>query len=181
MARSKPEPGGNRTRSLALYLGLVAIVAVSAVLSISAGQDKSPAPTIAGGYEATQGNACLGETFQLVQSGEFVSLQNTADTLGGALRFQDGKLTGGVDCVDGSSADLDASVSDGRIEGTLDAAPLKAHFVNEPPPAGSRTPVVPGSVAGEYLLSPRTDCRWLAHCHSRPKFRSSVAGLVVYV
>ena len=59
-------------RLTAYYVVLVIAVAAVATLVLSAGAEEEPEPAIAGGYDVTQGQACLGEQFDLRQSGQFV-------------------------------------------------------------------------------------------------------------
>ena len=57
------------------YVALLIAVAVVATIVLSAGASEEAEPAIAGGYDVSQGNACLGDTFDLRQSGQFVSVQ----------------------------------------------------------------------------------------------------------
>ena len=88
-----------RTRLIALYAAMAVAVAVVMVLVISAGEDRHPQPGIAGGYDIQGENACLGPKFDVKQSGKYVNLDNAKGTLGGQLEFDEGQLTGDVDCV----------------------------------------------------------------------------------
>jgi Kef-type K+ transport system membrane component KefB len=150
--------GATPRRLALLYLVLAIGVAVTLLVTFAKGKDESPQPAIAGTYQATAGSDCLGETFILRQSGQFVTLDNAAGTLGGNLRWRDAQLTGSADCLNGESQDVDAKVSDGKLTGTLGGAPLEAQFTQDAPPAGSRPPVIPDSIAGDYTLSPRSTC-----------------------
>ena len=70
--------------------------------------------------------ACLGRKIELAQSGRFVTISNAQSTLGGALKFVNGRLSGAVSCVRGRSAQLDAHVSDGVLAGSLGGLPVSA-------------------------------------------------------
>ena len=81
-------PAGGR-RLVAFYLVLAALTVASVALVIAAGADEEPQPEIAGGYHAAT-PACLGQEFDVKQSGQFVSLDGAGE-LGGALRFEQGE------------------------------------------------------------------------------------------
>ena len=76
-------------RLTAYYVVLVIAVAVVATLVLSAGAKEEPEPAIAGGYDVTQGQACLGEQIDLRQSGQFVGLRRADGSEAGKLRFKD--------------------------------------------------------------------------------------------
>jgi Kef-type K+ transport system membrane component KefB len=96
------------------YVVVGAALAAAIVYSITAGSDKEPAPGIAGIYESR--SECLGDRFRLLQSGEFVTLEDGGD-LDGKLRLRDGRLTGDITCRDGTEGSLELTVS-GRAEAT---------------------------------------------------------------
>lgn len=148
----------SRRRLVAIYVTLAALTAAVAAVTISLGQEQKAQPSIAGGYAVSGGaEGCAGGTFDLAQSGEFVSVTNDDETLGGKLRFQGDALTGSVQCAGGEEAELDATVGDGRIAGTLGGDDLTAEFVSDPPEVGAQTRI-PGSIAGEYGVTPRSEC-----------------------
>jgi hypothetical protein len=151
-------PTPPRGRLVAFYIGLAVITAAVVAVVISIGTGEDPQPPIAGGYNVSGESACLGPQFDLKQSGQFVNAENAEETLSGSLRFEDGKLTGTVDCIDGGSQELDATVEENTLSGTLGGQPLSAELRRDPPPLGSARPRAPGSIAGEYSLSPRSDC-----------------------
>src|SRR4051812_8420187 len=114
---------------MAVYYAVLALLTAAVVaVVISAGHDEHGQPSLAGGYDATAPNACLGSppppptgkplpptappqapvlgpSFDVKQSGEFVNLSNVQGTLGGQLRIHGGsgdgprRVTGDVDCV----------------------------------------------------------------------------------
>ena len=88
------------------YVVLFLLTAVVSIAVIMAGKDEDPQPEIAGGYDVTEENACLGDKFDLKQSGQFVNLGvPNQDTPPGKLRFEDGKdLTGDVELRRGRHA-----------------------------------------------------------------------------
>ena len=148
----------SRRRLTAFYACLALMVAVVSAVVISAGQEKEAQPSIAGGYDVSRENACLGEKFDVKQSGRFVNLDNADGSLGGQLEADDGRLTGEVDCVRGGKRELDAKVSDGRLAGTVGGQQLEAELKRDPPEAGAQKPRAPGSLEGDYKLSPRSAC-----------------------
>ena len=130
---------GRSSRLILLYVVLGVLVVVVATVTIARGQDEHPQPAIAGGYDATAPNSCLGKpvvakpvdypstapaqpapsgpSFDVKQSGQFVNLSNVQGTLGGKLRLQEGpknkahKLTGTVSCVDGDEQDFKGTIT----------------------------------------------------------------------
>ena len=146
----------SRTRLLVFYAFLAAMVAVVSAVVIAAGHDRKAQPSIAGGYDTE--SPCLGEKFDLKQSGSYANLDNADGSLSGKLEFEDGRLTGDVECLEGGTRRLDATVADGRMAGTLGGAELKAEQKRDPPEAGAQKPLAPGSVEGEYKLVPRSPC-----------------------
>ena len=70
-------------RLTAYYVVLAAAVAVVATLVLTAGSKEEPQNSIVGGYDVSQGQACLGEQVDVRQSGQFVSLLRT-DEIGRA-------------------------------------------------------------------------------------------------
>ncbi len=191
MYRRPVEKATSRARLALYYAFLAAAVAVVAVIAIHKGEDKNAQPSIAGGYDLAAPNACLGAppppasgrplpatappqplvggpSFDVKQSGQFVSLSNTQDTLGAKLRLEehprpDGSrtLSGDVDCVNGQTQHFDGDATPrnkGTIAGDLGGRRILAALKRDPPDAGAPKPRVPGSVAGRYKLSPRSTC-----------------------
>jgi Kef-type K+ transport system membrane component KefB len=146
-------------RLIVFYAVVAAVVAAIAVVAISAGEDKQAEPSIAGGYDVVEGSAeCLGAMFDLKQSGEFVNVTNASETVTGSLEFEDGRLSGDVDCDTGGTAELDSRVADGRVVGTIGGQRVVAELERDPPTAGTPEPRVPSSIEGEYTLTPRSPC-----------------------
>ena len=175
----------------AFYLITAAISAVVVALVINSGQGEKAQPVIAGGYLASAPNACLGPvpkppggiplpatapaqkpalgpSFNILQSGQFVNINNNAYTLGGQLRLSapvlangGHHLTGTVYCVSGGNQHLDAVAipgAKGAITGTLGGAPLSATFTAAPPDPGAAKPRIPSGIGGTYAASPRSTC-----------------------
>ncbi len=157
MAPDEAQPALPRRRLLAFYVFLAAVVVAGVSLSIAAGGDEEAQPSIAGGYKLAE-NECLGSGFNLLQSGQFVSLENPEESLGGALRFRDGRLTGDVDCVQGGSKELDATIHGASISGTIGEDRFETTEKDDPPEPGARKPQVPDSVAGDYKTEPQSEC-----------------------
>jgi Kef-type K+ transport system membrane component KefB len=158
MARLRAEQGGHTRRLLVFYAVAAIVVAVVAVTTIKAGEEQDTEPAIAGGYDVVGHSACLGSEFDVKQSGRFVNIHNADRTFTGKLELEDGKLTGEVGCVGGGEAELEATVRGEMISGTLDGRPFSAELERDPPEAGSARPRAPGSIEGDYKLSPRSDC-----------------------
>lgn len=128
-------------RMIFFYAILAAITVAVVAIVVDRGRTEKAQPVIAGGYDASAANACLGAVpppasgaplpptapaqakpagpaFNLLQSGQFVNVTNNQDTLGGQLRLHPGSgpqrhLTGTVNCLGGKSLKLDAIVSTG--------------------------------------------------------------------
>jgi K+:H+ antiporter len=178
-------------RLIPFYAVLAAVTAAVAVVAIIEGEDKRGQPSIAGGYDATGPHPCLGPppppvegrplpgtappqaqaagpSFDVKQSGQFVNLSNTQETLGGKLRLEAAedteaprRLHGDVDCVNGETAGFEGTATPGqkgRIEGTLGGREVAADLKRDPPDAGAPKPRVPASIEGLYKLSPRSTC-----------------------
>src|SRR5919106_375106 len=145
-------------RLLVFYLVMAVVVGVVAAIAITAGEREEAETPIAGGYDVTAGADCLGDKFDVKQSGRFVNLTNPDETLGGKLELRDGDLTGDVSCLDGGTAELDARADSRTIEGRLDGRRVAAEFKREPPEPGTAQGTAPDSIEGEYSLTPRSDC-----------------------
>ena len=152
--RSAPTRG----RLIAFYAVLAVMVASVSAVVIGAGQSRHAQPAIGGGYDLERPDACLGAKFDVKQSGRFVNLDNADGSLGGRLEVHDGRLTGDVDCVAGGDAELAATAAGGKLAGTVGGREVRAELKRDPPEPGVQKPRAPGSVAGEYKLSPRSSC-----------------------
>jgi Kef-type K+ transport system membrane component KefB len=138
---------------------VLALVTAGVVAFVFAsGATKHAQRPIAGGYDVSAATACLGLKIELAQSGRFVTISNTQSTLGGALTFVNGRLSGAVHCVRGGSAQLDAHVVGGVLAGSLGGLPMSAELKRDPPEPGAPKPLAPRSVGGEYQLAPSSAC-----------------------
>jgi hypothetical protein len=109
-----------------------------------------------------------GPAFNLVQSGQYISVTNNQNTLGGQLRMYPQTLAGGVrrltgtiDCLAGPSQHLNATILPGptaAITGTLGGAPFGAALKRSPPDPGAAAPRTPTGVGGLYTTTPRSTC-----------------------
>jgi Kef-type K+ transport system membrane component KefB len=178
------------TAMVALYVVLVAATIGGVTALIERGAHQHAQPEIAGGYDLRQPNHCFGplgailagaalprtapaqppavaESFDVQQSGQFVSLSNAAGSLGGQVRLhavaggREARLTGTVDCVGGAGRRLAAVVRTGaqpQITGTAGGAALSAVLQRDPPDPGAPLPYLPSSISGSYQLVPRSVC-----------------------
>ena len=146
-----------RSTLVAIYVVMGLAVAIVATVVFSAGQDLEAEKPIAGGYDLAKPDPCLGASFDLRQSGEFVNIENADGSLSGGLRDEDGHVTGDVNCVGDGTDDLDARAGDRALEGTIGDRALEATLARDPPPPGPR-PRAPDSIAGDYVLKPRSAC-----------------------
>ena len=149
--------GDKRRTLIAIYAVMAVAVALVASIVFSAGQDLEPEKSIAGGYDLAKPDPCLGASFDLRQSGEFVNIENADESIGGGLRDESGRLTGDVSCVGGGAQAIDAKAGARELAGTIGGRPLKAALTRDPPPPGPR-PRAPDSIAGDYVLKPRSAC-----------------------
>jgi Kef-type K+ transport system membrane component KefB len=150
--------GVSKRKLLIFYPTLAVIAAIVVSIAVSAGQGVRPQKSIAGGYDASGATACLGMRVDVKQSGKFVSFTNTLGTLGGVLEVDDGHLTGDVKCLDGKKQPIDARAQNGTISGTVGGQHATLALKRDPPAAGTPKPYIPGSIAGEYKVSPRSEC-----------------------
>ena len=149
--------GSNRRTLVAIYVVMAVAVTVVAAVVFSAGQDRHAEKPIAGGYDLAKPDTCLGASFDIRQSGEFANIENADGSLGGSLRVDNGRLTGDVSCVGDASEPIDAHGGDRALKGTIGGRPLEAALTRDPPPPGPR-PRAPDSIAGDYVLKPRSAC-----------------------
>jgi Kef-type K+ transport system membrane component KefB len=161
--RSEPidteTPSSVGLRRLAFHYAVLALVTAGVVAFVfSTGTTKHAQPQIAGGYDVSATSACLGAKIELAQSGRFVTLSNAQSTLGGALKFVDGHLSGAVHCVRGRTTQIDAHVANGVLAGLLGGLPVSAELKRDPPEPGAPKPLAPESVGGEYQLAPSSAC-----------------------
>ena len=133
---SRPPMAGRRLT--AYYIVLLAAVAVVATYVLSVGAETEPQPAIAGGYDVSPGEACLGDQVDLRQSGQFVSMQRADGSTVGKLRFENDRLTGDVSCLEGGTQPLEAEHSGQRFVGTVGDERAAARL--RPRPAGPRRP-----------------------------------------
>src|SRR5215207_9128603 len=149
-------------RRLTIYFVVLALVAAAvAVAVITLGEDEHAEESIAGGYDVTLANPCLGgrgQQFDLEQSGRYVSIESTGKGPGGKLELRDGHLTGDADCAGGGSAPIDARISGDALKGSVGARPVAAEQRRDPRAPGVQKQRAPGSIDGEYALSPRSAC-----------------------
>jgi Kef-type K+ transport system membrane component KefB len=120
-------------RLVAGYGAVFAFLATAVAVSLTAGHHRHAAPAVAGFY-GSQSSACLGKTFKLEQSGEFVDL---GDGPSGKLRLRGDHLKGTAHCLDGSSAPLDFTVAGTQLTGEVGGAAAAAKFTAPLPAPGS--------------------------------------------
>lgn len=150
--------GSRSGRLTAFYVILAALVAVGLITAFTLGSRDEPEQEIAGQYTPSEPSECLGESFDVRQSGQFGSLSNVDGSAGGSIRIEDGSISGTIDCLDGSSAQVDLSASAGQLTGTVGDASLSASRTADEPPPEARNAVQPTEIAGEYELSPPSAC-----------------------
>jgi len=153
------EPGGNHSRRLTLFYAALAILVVGACIVVfSVGADREPEPSVAGQYELEQPDECLGELFNLRQSGQFGVISTPSESATGSVRIEGGELSGEVDCQDAPGGVLEATAGEDEITGSIGGTPFTAQREGDPAPAASQSSLVPNSIAGEYALSPTSAC-----------------------
>src|SRR6266576_3623095 len=144
MAADPPEKSKNLSgaRLVIGYVGVAAFLPVALVVSLSLRHGRHAAPAIAGFYKST--NACLGKSFKLAQSGQFVDLSGGVT---GKLRLQSGHLTGTVNCASGGKAPVDLTVTGSAatasLAGTVGSSQATAKFDTPLPAPGVSTKEIP--------------------------------------
>jgi Kef-type K+ transport system membrane component KefB len=152
-------PGSVGARRLAIHYAALGLVSAAVVVFVLvSGATKHAQPQIAGGYDVSAASACLGPKIELAQSGRYITLSNAKSTVGGALKFLNGRLSGTVHCQSGQSAQIAAHAAGGVLAGSLGGLPLSAQLKRDPLEPGAPKPLVPGSIGGEYKLAPSSTC-----------------------
>jgi Kef-type K+ transport system membrane component KefB len=112
----------SRRRMAIGYVSLLTVVGIVIAVSLSLGSERRPAPAFGGVYRAEEGTACLGERFEVVQSGVYVTVEGEGRSHG-RLRFVDRRIEGEVTCADGTTAPISLAVegrgTDARLGGTV--------------------------------------------------------------
>ncbi len=134
--------GASKRRIAFFYVLLAIVVAVGAAISVSLGEEREPQPDIAGGYQLDQENACLGAKIELEQSGEFVNLTNSDDTISGQLRLDDGRLSGDANCLDGEGEAFEGTVGGSGSNSMSEASRRRASWSRGRPRPERPTPVL---------------------------------------
>jgi Kef-type K+ transport system membrane component KefB len=142
-----------------LYAVLAAFTALAFVVVLGFSGDRHAQPGVAGTYTISPPSTCLGSEVELKQSGRFITL-GTAE--GGEpsakARLDDEQLTGDANCLDGPDGPLDARIAGDRLTGSVAGEPFEGRLTADAPAPGTKVQRPPGSVVGEYGLSPRSDC-----------------------
>ena len=133
-------------RLIAGYVAVFAFLAAAIAISLSVGHHRHPAPAVAGFYSST--SACLGKSFKLEQSGQFVDLGGGPS---GKLRLRSGHLTGTVHCLTGGSAALDLAAAGKKLTGQIGGSPATAQFT-DPLPAPGASAKPPPKRTGEQTF-----------------------------
>lgn len=150
--------GSRRGHLVIFYVILAVFVAAGMAVGFSLGSKDDPEQEVAGLYEAKTPDPCLGESFDLRQSGQFGSLSNADDTVGGSVTIEDGEITGTVDCIGGSTAEVELTAADGELSGTVGDERLDATKTADEAPPEARNAVQPTNASGEYELAPPSLC-----------------------
>jgi Kef-type K+ transport system membrane component KefB len=136
--------------SVLVALSMMALTATVLVVH----EDGHAQPPVAGRYRAAEPIACLGasgRTFELRQSGRYLSLGGGVGgqaQLGDRLPGRDARrVTGSVDCVDGSTAQLQAVLAHRTLRGSLGGQALRAVRSAAPTPAGAAAPAAGAGAA----------------------------------
>jgi len=130
-----PEKFGG-TRLIAGYIAVTAFLIAAIGTSISIGSDRQAEPAIGGFYSST--SECLGDKFELQQSGQFVDMSGSST---GKLRLQSGNLHGTANCAGGGTAPVDLDLT-GKGEtasfaGTVGSEDVTAKFTDPLPEPGA--------------------------------------------
>jgi Kef-type K+ transport system membrane component KefB len=117
--------------------GLVgALLAAAITVSVVIGDGRHAAPALGGFYSSP--SACLGKSFKLVQSGEFIDVSGGPS---GKLRYGDGRVHGKLTCAGGGAAAAELAVSGkaatAKLVGTVGAQHVSAKFTAPLPAPGT--------------------------------------------
>lgn len=157
---AQPEAPGVSRRSVAGLYGVIAVVTLLVLaVVLGTGHDREPEPEVAGTYAISPPSACLGAAVEVKQSGQFLTI-GTPD--GGRpsskARLDGEEVTGEVKCLGGAGGPFEATLRDGRFTGSVAGEELMGRLSGESPAPGTMVERAPGSVAGDYRLSPRSEC-----------------------
>jgi Kef-type K+ transport system membrane component KefB len=117
--------------------GIVLVFLAAAITtSISIGHHRHATPALGGFYSSS--SACLGKSFKLVQSGEFLDVSGGAS---GKLRYRHGRIHGTLDCAGGGSAAVDLGVTGkgetAKLAGTVGSQQATAKWSEALPAPGA--------------------------------------------
>lgn len=144
-------PAPPRRRLVIYYAVLVAVTAAVATVTLSIGSGRHAQPNIAGTYNVTAGSSCVGSTLTVVQSGQYVDLENASGSTTAHLTFKHGRLYGSVRCGTRGATPINAAVAGGEIK-AVSGVPLAAVFTRPLPPPGA----APTAKAGGAPSMPRS-------------------------
>ncbi len=119
-------------RLVAGYVAVGAFLAAAIATSIGIGHGRHAEPSVAGFYSSS--SACLGKSFKLDQSGQFVDLSGGPS---GKLRLRSGHLTGNAHCLTGGTAALNLAVAGQTLTGQIGGSAVTAKFTAPLPAPGS--------------------------------------------
>jgi Kef-type K+ transport system membrane component KefB len=156
---------------IAFYVVLALVSVAVVVVVVNEGRHEKALPSIAGGYDASAPNSCLGPvplpargaplpptapaqlapagpSFNVLQSGQFVNFTNNRQTLGGQLRMHPRtlsngghSLTGTVDCASGGRHLKLKAIAVAGAKGTIEGTLGGRSFTA----AFKRNPPAPGA------------------------------------
>jgi Kef-type K+ transport system membrane component KefB len=151
-----PEPhrtaGNGRPRLPAFYAILTLLVGAAAVLALVVAGDREAEQDAAGTYRVTAGQPCLGDDILLRHSGQFATVAVEGDVIG-RIRIREGHLDGTVGCLTGPPAEIDATLRNGAITGTLDGERLEARLVEPQRDEFAPEAVADGRAFGDLLAT----------------------------
>lgn len=143
----------------ALYAVLAVATGAAFAVALALGGDVDAEKGVAGTYTIDPASSCLGAELEVRQSGQFLSLGAREGGRPSAKARLDGDaVTGDVQCLEGADGPIEARMAGERFTGLVGEEPFEGRRSADPPPAGTKVERAPGSIAGEYRLSPRSDC-----------------------
>ncbi len=147
----------SKVTGLYAVLAVVTVAAFALVLGI--GGDTGAEKGVAGTYTIEPPSSCLGVELEIKQSGQFLSLGTREGGKPSAQARLDGdQVTGDVQCLEGGDGPIEARITGERFTGSVGEEPFEGRLSDDPPIPGTKVERAPSSVAGEYQLSPRSDC-----------------------
>lgn len=138
-----------------MWLAIFLVAGLAVAFAI--GADREAEPGFSGRYDVQRSNGCLGRSFDVRQSGQFVRVISPGGATG-SLRGENGRIEGTLECVDSTTARASWLARSGSIKGRIDGRMLTASRVADEPPPEAQSTSRPAGIEGIYELTPPSAC-----------------------